>query len=82
MPVLRAWAITLDVDEGVTPFISTCINGDCKGSVYSLCYKVPQEILGTYNHAVEWYKPTQLNGLSRSELEHVSKGGLLSRKVK
>lgn len=73
--------VTLDVDTGVTPFIYKCLRPNCKGSAYSLCYKVPQPILANHKAAVEWYKPEQTLTLSPSEIEHVGRGGLLPREV-
>lgn len=74
--------VSRDVDAGVTPMITSCINDDCKGNAVSLFYKVPQEWLAKHNVAVEWYKPVALDGLPAHSIEHVQKGGLLSRKTK
>lgn len=73
--------ISEDVDEGVTPFITTCLN--CSGRAYSLCYSINQEILAKHPSAVEWYKPSdeELAGNNEIVKDHVRKGGLLSRKV-
>lgn len=74
--------ISIDVDTGVTPMITSCINGECKGSAVSLFYKVPQQWLSKHKAAVEWYKPETLDGLPAHSVEHVHLGGLLSRKAK
>lgn len=76
--------ITLDLDEGTTPFMTSCITEGCDSMMTSCFYKIPQEILVRCDHALEWYKPsvvefTRLNDYQR---DHVTKGGLLSRVVK
>ncbi len=70
-----------DVDEGVTPFMTRCLNATCGGTAFSLCYKIPQGILAPVDEAVEWYRPTpeQVIAMSHGIQEHVRAGGLLSR---
>lgn len=68
--------VTEDIDEGVTPFMTNCHIGDCNGRATSMFYRVPQWLAAS----VEWYKPTSLDGLPPHTVEHVKKGGLLSRR--
>lgn len=71
--------ITLDVDEGVTPFMIGCrASGDeftCNGMAQSSMYRIPED---TPEHQWEWFKPTgsEYRKLSRPMREHVDKGGL------
>lgn len=46
--------VTIDIDEGVTPFMMGCKFPGCGKMAHSLFYKVPQDITPEY----EWYKPT------------------------
>ena len=74
--------VTVDRDEGVTPFMTSCT--ECGKPAYSCFYKVPQDLTPT----IEWYKPTdqELAAMkSEPELEdlvdHVKKGGLMTREI-
>jgi hypothetical protein len=71
--------VTLDVDEGVTPFGTACLNKACGKIAHSLFYRCPQEMLRSISPALEWYRPDSLQGLSAWTCEHVEKGGLISR---
>lgn len=77
--------ITVDVDDGVTPFMLGCRasgnEGDCKGMAESSFYRVPTD---TPDAAWEWFKPTgsEYRKLSREMREHVDKGGLDLRKIR
>lgn len=67
--------ITIDRDEGVTPFMMKCYaTKGCKGSSYSSFYK---DISGEPNF--EWIKPSfaVFRKLSRSMQDHVEQGGLI-----
>lgn len=44
--------VTVDIDEGVTPFMEICEK--CKGDMHSSFYRCPQNLIPTH----EWYKPT------------------------
>lgn len=76
--------ITIDIDDGVTPFMIRCRasgNEDrCDGMAQSCMYRVPVE---TPDAEWEWFKPTgsQYLKLSRDMREHVDKGGLDLRKI-
>lgn len=74
--------VTLDVDEGTTPFMTTCIRDTCSGTATSFFYKAPQEWLEKVNHAVEWYKPTDEAEIATHLQDHVRAGGLLRRIVR
>lgn len=67
---------TIDIDWGVTPFMTRCrINDRCGGEMKSSFYRV-----GSPAHAThEWYRPSRLHGLSPAEISHVMNGGLLLR---
>lgn len=67
--------VSMDVDEGVTPFTAPCLN--CDGLAKSFFYNIPQEILG--NHAVEWFRPSAKASkkLPKPVREHVERGGLI-----
>lgn len=74
--------ITIDREEGVTPFIIGC--DSCKGESYSSFYRCSQGLTPTH----EWFKPTieelkilyegrMLDGM----IDHVEQGGLDLRKI-
>lgn len=67
--------ITVDRDEGVTPFMVSCEN--CGRPAYSKMYRVAVDITPTH----EWYRPTADAKLSDWEAAHVDKGGLLLRPI-
>lgn len=69
--------VTVDRDEGVTPFIIDCEHGDCKKEAKSSFYRVDQTLIPTH----EWYKPESTEGLGAWEKEHVEMGGLSFRKI-
>ncbi len=74
--------VTVDVDEGVTPFMVPCSTKECMGPRTSAFYpRAPRPpSLPAPTH--EWYKPAQeeISKLSDGNREHVLKGGLLLRK--
>lgn len=80
--------VTLDRDEGVTPFAITCDN--CGKSAYSFFYRLPPNIAEVVTPAFEWYRPTAAEldevcktltrpGMADATRDHVCKGGLLKR---
>lgn len=75
--------VSIDLDDGVTPFLMSCLTDGCKELAASFFYQAPQDLLADISPAVEWYKPdaVELAGLTGHSREHVLKGGLLSRKV-
>lgn len=73
--------VTQDVDNGVTPFMTSCLNPDCGKMAQSMFYRCPQDMLTDVRPALEWYAPTLEEVASRpAVLEHVRKGGLITRK--
>lgn len=69
--------VTTEKVEGTTPFMLECkVTPDCMGVMESSFYRVfDQRMKATF----EWYVPDEKDGLSRGELDHVEKGGLLLR---
>jgi len=76
--------VSIDRDDGVTPFMTKCLNADCGKMASSLFYACPQPMLAGTSPALEWYRPgePEIAGLSPSVADHVRKGGLLSRVVR
>ncbi len=70
--------VTIDIHEGVTPFILRCRasgrEGDCNGKSYSSLYRVAPGLIPMW----EWFTPvgSEYNKLSVDMKEHVDKGGL------
>lgn len=81
-PVCRGETVTIDVDEGVTPFMIACrATARCNGWAKSSMYR-PRT--GHAPPAWEWYKPSASEAakLSPGMRAHVEMGGLdLRRKV-
>lgn len=68
--------VTVDVDDGVTPFMIGCPAVRCAGgSAKSGMYQVDQNLVPTH----EWFKPTDLSGYSANHRQHVEMGGLVMR---
>jgi hypothetical protein len=71
--------LTVDVDEGVTPFMIGCTK--CKADAHSMFY--PQKGLPPPMSAVthEWFKPDDaaLKRLDPGTRQHVQMGGLIMR---
>lgn len=77
----RGVIVTVDRDEGVTPFMIDCrATEGCGGVMKSHFYRCDQ----TYRAEFEWYRPGRLERLflNRRTKEHVKMGGLLLRKVR
>jgi len=71
--------VTIDVDEGVTPFMLACRATDgCKGMMVSGMYRVDQ----TLKPQFEWYQPTpkKIKKLNPEMRDHCERGGLLIRR--
>lgn len=81
------YTVTVDVNEGVTPFILRCRasgkEGDCDGDAYSAMYPDGPRPARIPPPAWEWFKPTgsEYNKLSRAMKEHVDRGGLDIRRT-
>lgn len=79
--------VTVDKDQGVTPFMIRCVATHCeapngrKGMMQSSMYRVfdPDNII---RPSYEWYRPGLAQILSIGEAEHVKRGGLLLRPIK
>lgn len=77
-----AGTVTVDVDDGVTPFIILCRATErCGGEAHSCFYRVPP---GDHVPTFEWYKPTirkakRLDRKWPGTLDHVRQGGLMLR---
>jgi hypothetical protein len=72
--------VTVDVVEGVTPFMIQCqATEDCKGIMQSSRYRVFDQSM---RPDLEWYRPTkeELMQHNANTREHVAKGGLIYRK--
>jgi hypothetical protein len=66
---------TIDRDDGTTPMMLACRFTGCNGRMMSHMYRVQPGL--TPDH--EWFKPT--GKVARIHREHVSRGGLLIRKI-
>lgn len=75
--------VTIDIDEGVTPFMIDCeATKDCKGTMYSSFYGDDcQSLVPEF----EWYKPTCFDQYPEeyreAMMEHVNDGGLDIRRI-
>jgi hypothetical protein len=81
-PACGCGFVSLDVDQGVTPFLTGCLTEGCPGLARSLCYHAPQMMLADIAPALEWYQPSasELATLSMATQAHVNNGGLISRR--
>lgn len=69
---------TKDVDRGVTPFLHSCEN--CNGFARSTMYN---DIAPGKEPTQEWFRPILKDLLTKhmDNLDHILRGGLISRKV-
>lgn len=76
----KRYVVTIDVDEGVTPFMMGCPFIDCVGMMHSSFYNVDVDDEPSF----EWYKPdeAEIAKLESNTRDHVERGGLLRRKKK
>lgn len=73
--------VTVDRDDGTTPFMTKCQVLECQGGAQSSFYRVDQSLTPQF----EWYRPDAAEityMLNSNAREHVSKNGLLLRPVK
>lgn len=72
--------VTLDADEGVTPFIIGCDRRNCGLDARSSFY---HDSLQDREPTHEWYTPSEAEQrkLDRWTREHVQKGGLILRRI-
>jgi hypothetical protein len=68
---------TVDVDDGVTPFMITCRTGCRLGDAHSAFYRVPADHPEPTH---EWYRPDEEAGLRMDE-RHWKNGGLFLREI-
>lgn len=72
--------VTLDLDEGTTPFMLRCRSGrkkGCNGTMQSSFYQVDQTLPVDY----VWFAPDSLDGHDEAMQDHIKKGGLDIRKA-
>lgn len=71
--------ITVDRDEGVTPFMLLCRHSGCTEMAQSSFYQVDQKLVAT----VEFYKPGAEDPCMQDEAvrDHVRAGGLMPRSI-
>ena len=74
--------LKVDVDEGVTPFMTRCTHAGCRERATSACYPRGPKPADYPAPSHEWYKPSRKEAkkLDAGSREHVKKGGLLMRK--
>lgn len=83
-PKCGGHTVTIDVDEGVTPFMLRCRasgrEGDCDGMAESSFYRVPPDVIPQWG----WFTPrgSEYRKLSPGMREHVDKGGLDIREIR
>lgn len=81
-PKCRGYTVTVDVDEGVTPFLLDCRasgrEADCDGMARSAMYPQGPRPAHIPEPAWEWFKPTgkAYKRLSPAMKDHVDRGGL------
>ncbi len=71
--------VTVDRDDGTTPFMIDCTGSGCKGYMQSSLYRVDQALPATH----EWYRPalSEMKNRKRHLRDHVERGGLLLREI-
>jgi hypothetical protein len=71
--------VTVDKDDGTTPFMAPCQAKGCKGMAQSEFYRVPQNLEASH----EWYRmgPAEARGLAAHLRQHHEMGGLFLRRV-
>lgn len=76
--------VTIDSDDGVTPFKLRCRQRDddgkhnCTEMAQSAMYQCDQKLTPEF----EWFRPASFKGYSPTMREHLQKGGLEIRKIK
>lgn len=72
--------VTVDREEGTTPFMIGCTAFDCAGHMKSSFYRVFDQSMRPSH---EWYKPThpELATESQAVQQHCHYGGLLMRPI-
>lgn len=72
--------ITINRDDGTTPFMIVCRSVTCDGPAYSSFYRVPPGARPTH----EWYRPDRdkLRAMDDATQQHVRLGGLILRRIR
>lgn len=71
------WIVTVNRDEGVTPFMIGC-QFDCGGAMQSLMYPtIPESVEPSH----EWYRPKHLRHRDEWTRDHIRRGGLVLRRL-
>ncbi|MDE2103414.1 MAG: hypothetical protein KGL39_39600 [Patescibacteria group bacterium] len=84
-PTCHGFTVTIDIHEGVTPFLLGCRAtgqpGDCRGMARSSFYPKERPV-HIPAPAWEWFMPTgrEYHKLAQVMKDHVDKGGLVLRK--
>lgn len=75
----NAWYVTVDRDDGTTPFMAPCQVSFCKGMAQSEFYRVDQSLPATH----EWYRASDVEarGMKPNLRQHHDMGGLFLRRV-
>lgn len=81
----RRMIVTVDRDDGVTPFLIPCqfgcevVPGKQKAAMKSYCYRVSQLLPASH----EWYKPgpEEIVKMSPGMKDHCERGGLEIRRI-
>ena len=83
-PKCKGQTVTIDADDGTTPFMIKCrsVGGCHEEMATSSFYQVDQNLIPSF----EWYRPVgeQLDRIIKQGgdmQEHVEKGGLLLRRI-
>lgn len=71
--------VTVDRDDGTTPFMTSCEAKGCGGMAYSQFYRVPPGLVATH----EWYRASdsEARGMKPGWREHHDMGGLFLRRI-
>lgn len=74
--------VTIDRDDGVTPYLTSCTHSGCQELARSHIYNPMCQV---FEPTHEWYKPTLEEAthleLNEATLEHIRRGGLILREM-
>ena len=74
--------VTVDREDGVTPFIIGCTHNGCDQRARSHMYHAHCQ---AFEPSHEWYRPNAIQMAAEKNpgiVEHVKRGGLLMRKIR
>jgi hypothetical protein len=74
----RGEIVTVDLDEGVTPFALACRATPGCGGVMQSCFYTCDQVL---KPSWVWFKPKTLKGLDAGTRDHVERGGLVVGRI-